>query len=129
MVMPGFVDIHTHPTSEPLNKGLLEERGSPKLGMSALYEFMAALRPDEEARRAAAQFAMAEMIRSGVTTFCDFTLPRRHWVADVAASGPAGLSLPGLPRSALVDHERAIRSISTGIYRRAATGSRPRWRS
>lgn len=87
MVMPGFVNIHTHPTSEPLNKGLLEERGSPMLGMSALYEFMAVLRPDEDARRAAARFAMAEMIRSGVTTFCDFTLPRGRWVEDVAATG------------------------------------------
>mgnify|MGYP003338706524 CR=1 FL=1 len=40
MVMPGLVDIHSHPTSEPGNKGLLEELGSPRLGMSSLYEFM-----------------------------------------------------------------------------------------
>jgi len=59
MVMPGLVNIHSHPASEPFNRGLMEERGSPRLGMSSLYEFMLLVRPDEDARRAAALFAVS----------------------------------------------------------------------
>src|SRR5476651_2038659 len=29
MVMPGLVNIHSHPSSEPMNKGLIDEIGSP----------------------------------------------------------------------------------------------------
>jgi hypothetical protein len=49
----------------------MEERGSPRLGMSSLYEFMLLVRPDEDARRAAALFAVSELLKSGVTTFTD----------------------------------------------------------
>jgi len=87
MVMPGFVNIHSHPTSEPFNKGLMEERGSPRLGMSSLYEFMLLVRPDDDARRAAALYAVAELIRSGVTTFTDYSASRRNWHADLASTG------------------------------------------
>jgi len=87
MVLPGFVNIHSHPTSEPLNRGLLEEKGSPRLGMSSLYEFMPLIQADDEVRRAAAQFAIAELLRSGVTTFTDYSGPRSQWIEDAAASG------------------------------------------
>ena len=40
MVMPGLVNIHSHPASEPLNKGWNDEIGSPKLYNSSLYEIM-----------------------------------------------------------------------------------------
>jgi cytosine/adenosine deaminase-related metal-dependent hydrolase len=87
MVIPGFVNIHSHPTSEPFNKGLMEERGSPRLGMSSLYEFMLLVRPNEDARRAAALYAVAELIKSGVTTFTDYSAPRRNWADDLAGTG------------------------------------------
>jgi cytosine/adenosine deaminase-related metal-dependent hydrolase len=87
MVMPGLVNIHSHPASEPFNRGLMEERGSPKLGMSSLYEFMLLVRPDEEARRAAALFAVSELLKSGVTTFTDYSAVRAGWIDDLAGSG------------------------------------------
>ena len=40
MIIPGFVNIHSHPGHEPGWKGMLEELGSPRLGQSSLYEFM-----------------------------------------------------------------------------------------
>ena len=40
MAIPGFVNVHSHPFSEPANKGLTEEVGSDKLGQSSLYEFL-----------------------------------------------------------------------------------------
>jgi cytosine/adenosine deaminase-related metal-dependent hydrolase len=87
MVMPGLVNIHSHPASEPFNRGLMEERGSPRLGMSSLYEFMLLVRPDEDARRAAALFAVSELLKSGVTTFTDYSAARAGWIEDLASSG------------------------------------------
>src|SRR5579863_6624919 len=57
MVLPGFVNIHSHPAREPLNKGLTEERGSPQFAGSSLYEFMGLLQPNDETMRAARLFA------------------------------------------------------------------------
>ena len=42
-ILLGFVDIHSHPSSEPMLKGLTDEVGSHQLYMSSLY--VAALRP------------------------------------------------------------------------------------
>jgi 5-methylthioadenosine/S-adenosylhomocysteine deaminase len=87
MVVPGFVDIHSHPSREPLNKGLMEERGSPQFAGSSLYEFMDLLQPDDETTRAARLFAIAELLKSGVTTLVDFAVPGTGWLEDMAASG------------------------------------------
>ncbi|MFI4987492.1 MAG: amidohydrolase family protein [Alphaproteobacteria bacterium] len=94
MVLPGFVNIHAHPASEPFNKGLMEERGSTRLGMSSLYEFMLLMRPDAEASRAAALFAVAELLKSGVTTFTDYSAPRPGWLEDIASTGIRGCIAP-----------------------------------
>lgn len=94
MALPGFVNLHSHPGGEPFNKGLTEEKGSLKLGMSSLYEFMPLIRPDEEGTRAAAQLAFAEMLKSGVTTVVDYWPPRDHWLNDLAASGLRGCVAP-----------------------------------
>ncbi len=40
MAIPGLVNVHSHPFSEPANKGLTEEYGSDKLGQSSLYEYL-----------------------------------------------------------------------------------------
>lgn len=87
MVMPGFVNIHSHPASEPLNKGLMEERASVKLGMSSLYEFMLLVEGDADTSRAASLYAVAEMLKSGVTTFVDYSPIRPNWFEDAATSG------------------------------------------
>src|SRR3546814_1033143 len=38
MVMPGMINIHSHPTSEPLRKGITDEIRSPGFYHSSLYE-------------------------------------------------------------------------------------------
>ncbi len=87
MAMPGFVDLHAHPSREPLSKGLMEERGSPQFAGSSLYEFLGLLQPDAETIRAAGFYAAAELLKSGVTTLVDFSAPRPHWLDDLAATG------------------------------------------
>jgi cytosine/adenosine deaminase-related metal-dependent hydrolase len=94
LVMPGFVNVHAHPSSEPGNKGLLEELGSPGLGQSSLYEFMPVFRISQEAATAATQVAVAELLRSGVTTFCDLSLVREGWADDLAATGIRAVLCP-----------------------------------
>ena len=37
-VMPGLINVHCHPSSEPLKKGFREEFGNPQMHMSPLYD-------------------------------------------------------------------------------------------
>lgn len=55
MVMPGLVNVRSHPASEPMNKGFLDEFGSKGLYPSSLHEFMPLFRPDAEGARACAR--------------------------------------------------------------------------
>ena len=94
LVMPGLVNIHSHPASEPLNKGWNDEIGSPKLYNSSLYEIMPLLRPDAEAVKAAFKVALCEALLSGVTTLVDLSVAREGWIDDMAASGMRGVLAP-----------------------------------
>lgn len=94
LVMPGLVDIHSHPASEPLNKGFLDELGSPRLGMSSLYEFMPLFRPDAEGARACVEVGYSELLLSGVTTLVDMSLAWDGWLDTFAKSGLRGVVSP-----------------------------------
>jgi cytosine/adenosine deaminase-related metal-dependent hydrolase len=94
LVMPGLVNIHSHPASEPLNKGWNDEIGSPKLYNSSLYEIMPLFRPDAAGVRAAFTVALCELLLSGVTTLVDLSLARADWVEQMAQSGLRGVLAP-----------------------------------
>lgn len=94
MVMPGLVNIHCHPSSEPGNKGLLEELGSPRLGQSSLYEFMPVFRIPPEAAWPAAQVAIAELLKGGVTTLADLSGYRENWADQLASTGIRAVLCP-----------------------------------
>ena len=81
MVMPGLVDIHSHPNTEPFYRGIREEHGVPAMFMSGLYERSLAFRPDMEGRRAGKEVAYCEMLLTGITT-----------VADLSGNDPADRS-------------------------------------
>jgi len=108
MVMPGLINIHCHPTGEPLLRGLVEERKSRQFHMSTLYEYIqlvgrssrtrtlaevaaghgdTRVYSDEPARSAAAKLAVWELLKSGVTSFVDHTPIRAGWLDDVASTG------------------------------------------
>ena len=86
-VLPGFVDIHAHPSSEPMLKGLTDEVGSRQLYMSSLYEYLPLFDADPEGRRAATEVALCELMQSGVTTVCDLSAAREDWLDTLGASG------------------------------------------
>ncbi|MBY0338045.1 MAG: amidohydrolase family protein [Acetobacteraceae bacterium] len=87
MVMPGLVNIHSHPTSEPMNKGLLDEIGSPGLYNSSLYEFMPIFRSDAEAVPDCVRVALGELLLSGVTTLADLSMAHPGWLDLLAEAG------------------------------------------
>ena len=58
LVMPGLVNIHTHPTSEPLRKGLTDETRSPGFWHSSLYEFLTVFQNDLAGAQASMRVAL-----------------------------------------------------------------------
>src|SRR5580693_3712291 len=94
MAIPGFVNVHSHPFSEPANKGLTEEVGSDKLGQSSLYEFLPVFGLDAEDAGPSTTVALSELLKSGVTTITDLSLSRPGWLDDLAASGIRAVVAP-----------------------------------
>ena len=87
MVMPGLVDIHAHPSSEPMNKGLIDEIGSPGFYNSSLYEYLPIFRADAEAIPHCVRVALSELLLSGVTTLADLSMAHPGWLDLLGESG------------------------------------------
>ena len=94
-VLPGLVDIHSHPASEPAFRGLREEHGRPRMYMTGLYERSIAFRLDHEGMLACAEAAYCELLQSGVTTIADLSEPYPGWLDLLARSGLRGYVAPG----------------------------------
>src|SRR5260370_31946553 len=96
LVLPGLIDIHSHPEHEPLYRGVREEHGVRNMHMTGLYERSQAFSvPDDEARAASAEFAYCELLLSGVTSLVDITPAWGGWVGLFAKSGMRGFLAPG----------------------------------
>jgi 5-methylthioadenosine/S-adenosylhomocysteine deaminase len=87
MVMPGLVNIHSHPSSEPMNKGLIDEIGSPGFYNSSLYEYLPIFRADAQAVPDCVRVALSELLLSGVTTLADLSMAHPGWLDLLAESG------------------------------------------
>src|SRR3984885_1036148 len=87
MVMPGLVNIHSHPSSEPMNKGLTDEVGSPGFYNSSLYEYLPIYRADAQAVPDCVRVALSERLLSGVTTVADLSMAHPGWLDLLAESG------------------------------------------
>lgn len=94
MVLPGLINLHTHPASEPMHKGVLEETGSPRLYMPAFYEFFPLFEGDAESAVPAAETAYCEMLKSGCTTVVDLSAAYPEWIETLARSGLRGVLGP-----------------------------------
>jgi cytosine/adenosine deaminase-related metal-dependent hydrolase len=93
-VLPGLIDVHAHPMSEPLSKGFSEDAGNPRLGWSGLYDVMPAYGPDEAGMRDCAEAAYAELLLSGVTTLVDLSVSYGGWLELAAQSGLRAVLAP-----------------------------------
>ena len=106
LVMPGLIDIHSHPEHEPLYRGMREEHGLRNMHMTGLYERSQAFSaPDDEARAASAEFAYCELLLSGVTSLVDISPAWDGWVELFAKSGMRGFLAPGLCLGALASRK------------------------
>jgi cytosine/adenosine deaminase-related metal-dependent hydrolase len=96
MVMPGLVNLHSHPQHEPAYRGVREEHGLRNMYMSGLFERSQALFATDDAFRAAsAEFAYCELLRSGVTTLIDISQAWDGWTELLAKSGLRAYLAPG----------------------------------
>ncbi len=93
LVMPGFINIHSHAAHEPAEKGVREEHFSPKF-YSGLYERMASFWMDADGYSSAAEVAYGELLNSGVTTVVDWSVPFEGWIEAMAKSGLRGYITP-----------------------------------
>jgi cytosine/adenosine deaminase-related metal-dependent hydrolase len=93
-VMPGLIDVHAHPMSEPLSKGFSEDVGNPRLGWSGLYDYMPAYGPDQAGMLDCAEVSYAELLLSGVTTLVDLSVPYPGWLDLAVQSGLRAVLAP-----------------------------------
>jgi len=96
MVMPGLINIHCHPTSQPITRGVREEMANRALYMTALYDGAGPWRADSEALHYGATVAYGELLKSGVTTVVDSAAhPPADWIELMAQSGLRVFAAPG----------------------------------
>jgi cytosine/adenosine deaminase-related metal-dependent hydrolase len=94
LVMPGLIDVHSHPGHEASYRGIREEHGVPEMYMTGLFERSVAYGLDDAGRLACAEAAYAELLLSGVTTIVDIGAEYEGWVDLVARSGLRGVLAP-----------------------------------
>ncbi|HYZ33625.1 MAG TPA: amidohydrolase family protein [Crenalkalicoccus sp.] len=95
LVIPGLVNVHTHPTTEPGFRGVREDHGVAEQQMTGLFERSQALRLDETGREAAMRLAYAELMSAGVTSVVDLSAPFAGWMEVMRESGLRVWAGPG----------------------------------
>jgi 5-methylthioadenosine/S-adenosylhomocysteine deaminase len=101
MVMPGLIDIHSHPGHEPAYRGIREEHGVRSMYMTGLFERNQAYAgaADLETRAACSEFAYCELLKSGVTSLVDIGPAWDGWPELMAKSGLRAFLAPGYASS------------------------------
>jgi len=95
MVLPGLIDVHSHPGHEPLFRGIREEHGRPAQYMTGLYERSLAFVPEPGSEPACAEAAYCELLLSGVTSLADLSFAYDGWLELLARSGLRAWLAPG----------------------------------
>ena len=95
LVLPGLVNIHSHPTTEPGMRGVREDHGVREQQMCGLFERSQAYALDEAGREAAMRLAYAELMAAGVTSLVDLSAPFPAWLRVMRDSGLRVWAGPG----------------------------------
>ena len=98
-VMPGLINIHSHPQHEPSYRGIREEHGRPEMYDTGLYERSQAFALDDDGCQASAELAYGELLLSGVTSLADLSSMSSWWIDLIARSGLRGFIAPGFASS------------------------------
>ncbi|MEZ5740971.1 MAG: amidohydrolase family protein [Burkholderiaceae bacterium] len=94
LVMPGLINTHSHPLSEPLRKGITDEVRSPNFHHSSLYEYINTFNNDAQGLAPCHRVGMAELLLSGCTSVVDFSPPFDGWLELLAESGIRAWAAP-----------------------------------
>lgn len=95
MVVPGLINLHAHPATEPGFRGVREDHGNLEHYMASMYERFQAFRLSDIGRRAALEVAYTELLQSGVTTLCDLSFAVPGWEDVMRRSGIRVYVAPG----------------------------------
>jgi cytosine/adenosine deaminase-related metal-dependent hydrolase len=99
-LIPGFVNIHSHPCTEVLNRGIREDHSVREHHMTGLYERSMAFSAHEDDKKYGAEVSYADLMMSGVTTLVDVTFPYPGWVEVMERSGLRLYAAPGFNSAA-----------------------------
>ncbi|MGB3315010.1 MAG: amidohydrolase family protein [Albidovulum sp.] len=86
-VMPGLINLHSHPYSSPLNKGFATNDVAGQLGERLWVSDFGLFQKTDSDRRLCASVAYAEMLAGGVTTAVDISYLYEGWLEGAEASG------------------------------------------
>ena len=103
-LIPGFVNIHSHPCSEVLYRGIREDHSVREHHMTGLYERSCAYGADDADKKFGAEVSYADLMMSGVTTLVDVTFPYPGWVEMMERSGLRLYAAPGFNSASWVRH-------------------------
>ncbi|MBM84659.1 MAG: N-ethylammeline chlorohydrolase, partial [Rhodospirillaceae bacterium] len=96
MIMPGLVNVHSHPSHEPVYRGIREEHGVANMYMTGLYERASAFDTSSiKLRHASLEVALCELLKSGVTSLCDISPVFEGWTDIYEKAGMRGFLAPG----------------------------------
>lgn len=96
MIMPGLVNVHSHPSHEPAYRGIREEHGVSNMYMSGLYERSGAFDTSSlQLRHSSLEVALCELLKSGVTSLCDISPAFDGWSGIFHKAGMRGFLAPG----------------------------------
>jgi cytosine/adenosine deaminase-related metal-dependent hydrolase len=109
-LMPGLVNIHSHPNHELSYRGIREEHGVPEHFMSGLYERSCAFKTPPDALAAIAEAAYCELLLSGVTTLADLSGAYEGWTDLMKKCGMRIFAAPGFAsRSWRLDNRHELK--------------------
>jgi cytosine/adenosine deaminase-related metal-dependent hydrolase len=95
MAMPGLVNIHSHPTNQPITRAIREEIANPALYMTSLYDRTGLWKTSEDALYYGAIVAYGELLKCGVTTLVDYAARVPNgWIDLMAQSGLRVIAAP-----------------------------------
>jgi len=86
-VIPGLLNLHCHVAASPVEKGFLEDCGSPCMYMTGLYEYLRVTHLAVEDQMKVFNFSLADIMTRGSTTIFELGLASSEMVETIGRSG------------------------------------------
>lgn len=87
ILIPGLINLHCHVAASPVEKGFLEDTGSPNMFMTGLYEYLRVTHLSVEDQMKVFQFSLADILVRGSTTIFELGLGTPEMVETIGESG------------------------------------------